>query len=388
MPACLRIDTIFLSAAFLFCSIQLSIAEEPYVPPQVSPEALEIHRSGLLIDGHNDLPWEIRTNAGGTFDKADIAQPQPQFHTDIPRLKQGGVKAQFWSVYVPAETALTGDALLKTLEQIDIVQRMMKTYPESFALVKTADELERVAKSGKVASMMGVEGGYSIEESLQNLQRYYDLGVRYMTLTHSKNLSWADSATDEENLGGLSEFGEEVIHEMNRLGMLVDLSHVSAKTMKHALRVTEAPVIFSHSSARALTDHPRNVPDDVLRMLPKNDGVVMINFYSAFIAPNEALAKDPKALGTLDDVCNHIEHVIKVAGIDHVGIGSDFDGVPRLPVGLEDVSTYPRITQELLNRGYTRAQLHQILGGNLLRVLRKAELVAERLQQSDADSTK
>lgn len=388
MSACLRIDTILLSAAFLFCSIQLSIAEEPYVPAQVSPEALEIHRSGLLIDGHNDLPWEIRTNAGGTFDKADIAQPQPQFHTDIPRLKQGGVKAQFWSVYVPAETALTGDALLKTLEQIDIVQRMMKTYPESFTLVKTADELERVAKSGKVASMMGVEGGYSIEESLQNLQRYYDLGVRYMTLTHSKNLSWADSATDEENLGGLSEFGEEVIREMNRIGMLVDLSHVSAKTMKHALRVTEAPVIFSHSSARALTDHPRNVPDDVLRMLPKNDGVVMINFYSAFIAPNEALAKDPKALGTLDDVCNHIEHVIKVAGIDHVGIGSDFDGVPRLPVGLEDVSTYPRITQELLNRGYTRAQLHQILGGNLLRVLRKAELVAERLQQSDADSTK
>jgi len=388
MSACLRIDTILLSAALLFCSVQFSIAEEPYVPPQVSPEALEIHRSGLLIDGHNDLPWEIRTNAGGTFDKADIAQPQPQFHTDIPRLKQGGVKAQFWSVYVPAETALTGDALLKTLEQIDIVQRMMKKYPESFTLVKTADELERVAKSGILASMMGVEGGYSIEESLQNLQRYYDLGVRYMTLTHSKNLSWADSATDEENLGGLSEFGEEVIHEMNRIGMLVDLSHVSAKTMKHALRVTQAPVIFSHSSARALTDHPRNVPDDVLKMLPKNDGVVMINFYSAFIAPNEALKQDPKALGTLDDVCNHIEHVIKTAGIDHVGIGSDFDGVPRLPIGLEDVSTYPRITQELLNRGYNKAEIHKILGGNLLRVLRKAELIAERLQQSDADSTK
>lgn len=382
----LRTEIFLVSTAILLFSLQITKADEPYVPPQVSQKALDIHRAGLLIDGHNDLPWEIRTQAGGSFDKADIAHPQPDFHTDIPRLKQGGVKAQFWSVYVPAETTLTGDALLKTLEQIDIVHRMMKTYPETFALVETAEELERTIKSGKIASMMGVEGGYSIEESLQNLQRYYDLGVRYMTLTHSKNLSWADSATDVENLGGLSEFGEEVIQEMNRLGMLVDLSHVSAKTMKHTLQVTKAPVIFSHSSARALTDHPRNVPDDVLKMLPQNDGVVMINFYSAFIATNEALKEDPKALGTLDDVCNHIEHVIKIAGIDHVGIGSDFDGVPRLPIGLEDVSTYPRITQELLNRGYTKQQLHQILGGNLLRVLRKAEQVAERLQQADAET--
>jgi membrane dipeptidase len=371
-------SSIFPLILWLLLPTSLCPAQETYQPPAVSAEALEIHHSALLIDGHNDLPWEIRNKAGGTFEKADISQAQPQFHTDIPRLHQGGVKGQFWSVYVPAETTLTGDALLKTLEQIAIVRSMMARYPETFELASTADDLERIARSGKVASMMGVEGGYSIEESLENLNRYYAMGVRYMTLTHSKNLSWADSATDEENLGGLSEFGEEVIREMNRLGMLVDLSHVSAKTMTHALRITKAPVIFSHSSARALTDHPRNVPDDVLKLLPKNGGVVMMNFYSAYIAPTETLKEDPKALGTLADVCNHIEHIIKTAGIDHVGIGSDFDGVPRLPVGLEDVSTYPRITQELLNRGYGKKDIHKILGGNLLRVLREAEKVSQR----------
>jgi membrane dipeptidase len=334
----------------------------------------------MLFDGHNDLPWEIRTEAESSFDKADISQPQPQFHTDIPRLRKGGLKAQYWSVYVPADTALTGDALLKTLEQIDIVKRMIARYPDTFEQAKTADDIERIVKEGKIASMMGVEGGYSIEESIQNLQRYYDLGVRYMTLTHSKSLSWADSATDEPKVGGLSEFGEEVVHEMNRLGMLVDLSHVSADTMKDAIRVTKAPVIFSHSSARALTDHPRNVPDDVLKLLPDNGGVVMINFYSRYVAPTAVLEKDEKALGTLADVCNHIDHVVKTAGIDHVGIGSDFDGVPRLPVGLEDVSAYPRITQELLNRGYNKEQIHKILGGNALRILRKAGQVERELQ--------
>lgn len=357
-----------------------AFAQEPYTPPEVTPRALEIHNSGMLFDGHNDLPWEIREKAGASFDKADISQSQPQFHTDIPRVRKGGLKAQYWSVYVPAETALTGDALLKTLEQIDIVHRMLARYPETFEQAQTADDIERIVKAGKVASLMGVEGGYSIEESLQNLQRYYDLGVRYMTLTHSKNLSWADSATDEPKIGGLNELGEEVVREMNRLGMLVDLSHVSADTMKDALRVTKAPVIFSHSSARALTDHPRNVPDDVLKLLPANGGVVMINFYSRYVAPTAVLEKDEKTLGTLADVCNHIDHVVKVAGIDHVGIGSDFDGVPRLPVGLEDVSTYPRITQELLNRGYNKEQIHKILGGNALRILREAEQVAKELQ--------
>jgi len=356
-------------------------AEEPYRPPEVTPAALAIHNSAMLFDGHNDLPWEIRKKAESSFDKADISQPQPQFHTDIPRLRQGGLKVQYWSVYVPADTALTGDALLKTLEQIDIVKRMIARYPDTFEQAKTAADVERIVKAGKIASMMGVEGGYSIEESIQNLQRYYDLGVRYMTLTHSKSLSWADSATDEPKVGGLSEFGEEVVREMNRLGMLVDLSHVSADTMKDALGVTKAPVIFSHSSARALTDHPRNVPDDVLKLLPENGGVVMINFYSRYVAPTAVLDKDEKALGTLADVCNHIDHVVKVAGIDHVGIGSDFDGVPRLPVGLEDVSSYPRITQELLNRGYNKEQIHKILGGNALRILRQAEQVAKELRE-------
>jgi membrane dipeptidase len=325
-------------------------AQEASGPFPISREALEIHHSGMLFDGHNDLPWEIRNKAGASFDRADISQPQPRFHTDIPRLRKGGLKAQFWSVYVPAETAVTGDALLRTLEQIDLVHRMIARYPETFELARTSDEVERIVQAGKIASMLGVEGGYSIQESLAVLRRYHDLGVRYMTLTHSKSLSWADSATDEPRVHGLSEFGEEVVREMNRLGMLVDLSHVSIDTMKAALRVTQAPVIFSHSSARAICDHPRNVPDEVLRMLPQNGGVVMINFFSTFVAPTEVLAKDPKALGTLSDVCDHIEHVIQVAGIDHVGIGSDFDGVPRLPVGLEDASTYPRITQELLKR--------------------------------------
>lgn len=360
-------------------------AQDKYTPPVVTPEALQIHQSAMLFDGHNDLPWEIRMKAEASWDVADIANEQPQLHTDIPRLRKGGVKAQYWSVYVPAETALTGAALLQTLEQIDVVNRMLARYPETFELARSSADIERIVRAGKVASMMGVEGGYSIEESLQNLKRYYDLGVRYMTLTHSKSLSWADSATDAPRANGLSEFGEEVVREMNRLGMLVDLSHVSVETMKDALKVSQAPVIFSHSSARALTDHPRNVPDDVLRMLPANGGVVMINFYSRFIAPTDVLKENEKALGTLEDVCNHIEHVIQVAGIDHVGIGSDFDGVPRLPVGLEDVSTYPRITQELLNRGYSKPQIHQILGGNAFKILKQAEDVARKLSKEAAN---
>ncbi|HUG20634.1 MAG TPA: dipeptidase [Planctomycetaceae bacterium] len=364
-----------------FAIIPFAAAQDHSPQYVITQEALDIHHSGMLFDGHNDLPWEIRTKADASFDKADISKPQPRFHTDIPRLRKGGLKAQFWSVYVPADTAESGDALLKTLEQIELVQQMLARYPETFELARNADDIERIVKSGKVASMMGVEGGYSIEESLANLQRYHGLGVRYMTLTHSKSLSWADSVTDEPRANGLSEFGEEVIREMNRLGMLVDLSHVSIDTMKAALRVTKAPVIFSHSSARAICDHPRNVPDEVLKLLPDNGGVVMINFYSAFVVPTAELEKDPKALGTLSDVCDHIEHVIKVAGIDHVGIGSDFDGVPRLPVGLEDASTYPRITQELLNRGYNKEQIHKILGCNALRIIRLAELVAKRLEE-------
>ena len=344
----------------------------------LTEEGRRVHFSGILFDGHNDLPWELRENGNSSFDKVDIANPQPQQHTDIPRLKAGGVKAQFWSVYVSADRDLTGDALLQTMQQIDIVDRMLKRYPETFERASTADDVERIVKAGKIASMMGIEGGHSIEGSLGNLKRLYDMGCRYMTLTHSKTLSWADSATDEARHGGLTEFGREVIHEMNRLGMLVDLSHVSPEVMQQALDISSAPVIFSHSSARALTDHPRNVPDQILKQLKANGGVVMVNFYSSFVAPTALLSKDEKARGTIHDVVDHIEHLIRTAGVEHVGIGSDFDGVPRLPVQLEDVSTYPLITQELLNRGHSEQHIHQILGGNMLRVLRAAEQVAQK----------
>lgn len=339
-------------------------------------DAEQIHFSGLLFDGHNDLPWQIRELAGGALDKLDIGQPQPKLHTDLPRLKQSGLKAQFWSVYVSVSTMDTQDALLRTLEQIHLVDELLRRYPDVFERALTADDVERIAAQGRIASMMGVEGGHSIEGSLANLQRFYDRGVRYMTLTHSRSLDWADSCTGDPLSDGLSPFGEEVVREMNRLGLLVDLSHVAQATMHDALRVTSAPVIFSHSSVRAICDHPRNVPDDVLRLLPDNGGVVMINFYSSFIVPTEELARDKQARGSVATVVDHIEHVIRVAGIDHVGIGSDFDGVPRLPVGLEDVSKYPAITRELVARGYRTPDIHKILGGNVLRVLRSAERVA------------
>ena len=346
---------------------------------KVSQKALAIHQSGTLFDGHNDLPWTMRRRADSSFDKVDIAQPT-KFHTDIPRLKAGGLKAQFWSVYVPASTDVTGNALLQTLEQIDLVHEMVQRYPDEFEIAKTADDVERIAKSGKIGSMMGVEGGHSIQGSLSVVQRLYDRGVRYMTLTHSKTLAWADSATDDAKNNGLSAFGKEVVAEMNRVGMLVDLSHVSVKTMNDALDVSKAPVIFSHSSARAICDHPRNVPDDVLKRVKENGGVVMINFMSGYIAPTETLKANPRARGTIFDVVDHIDHVVKVAGIDHVGIGSDYDGVSRLPVGLEDVSTYPKITQVLLDRGYNQEQIHKILGENVLRALRVAEKVAKETQ--------
>lgn len=347
---------------------------------EVTPAALEIHHAGLLFDGHNDLPWALRKLAGGSFDRLDISQLQPELHTDLPKLAKSGLKAQFWSVYVTVETLDSNDSLLRTLEQIDLVHRMIKRYPDHFELAATADDVERIAAAGKIASMLGVEGGHSIEGSLQMLQKFYDDGVRYLTLTHSRSLPWAGSSAGGP-AQGLSPFGEEVVRELNRLGMLVDLSHVSDQTMRDALQVTQAPVIFSHSSARAICDHPRNVPDEILKRLPENGGVVMINFYSSFIVPTAELEQDKQALGTLEMVVDHIDHVVKVAGIDHVGIGSDFDGVPRLPVGLEDVTTYPALTQELLNRGYTCDQIHKILGGNILRTLRQAEHVARKLQE-------
>ena len=352
----------------------------------ISSKALEIHNSGLLFDGHNDLPWAVRSQGGSSFESLDIAQPT-SLHTDVPRLRAGGLKAQFWSVWVPAGTDRTGNALLQTLEQIQLVHDMCDRYPDVFELADTAADVERIVSEGKIASMIGVEGGHSIQNSLQVLRMLYEQGARYMTLTHSKTLAWADSATDEPKNNGLSPFGKEVVREMNRLGMLVDLSHVSPKCMQDALEVAEAPVIFSHSSARAICDHPRNVPDDVLKLTAENGGVVMVNFMSGYVVPTDQLEKNKQERGDYKIVCDHIEHIINVAGIDHVGIGSDFDGVRRLPVGLEDVSYYPNITQELLNRGYNKEQIHKVLGGNIIRVLKQAEQVAARLQQTPAGKT-
>lgn len=379
-------------------------------PIKLTKRALDLHQRSLVIDGHNDLPWAMRTKAGSSFDQADIAQPQPRFHTDIARLRKGGVGAQFWSAYAPAETRQQKRAARFVLEQIDLIHRMVRRYPETFELAKTVDDIERIHKQGKIASMIGVEGGHAIENSLALLRMYYRLGVRYMTLTHSDTLDWADSATDEQKFGGLTPFGEDVVRTMNELGMLVDISHVSVETMQDALRVSTAPIIASHSSAYAIAQHPRNVPDHVLRQMKKNGGVIMVNYFSGFVVPesakrmakmfdarrelrkkhpddtdfNKALARwrreHPILPGSIHDVLDHIDHIVKVAGIDHVGLGSDFDGVSMLPSQLQDVSTYPYITQGLLDRGYSEPQIKKILGTNLLRALREAERVSRELK--------
>ncbi len=335
--------------------------------------ARALHRETPLIDGHNDYPWALREhNAERDLNRLDIRLPQPKIHTDIPRLRQGGVGGQFWSVYVPA--TLQGAAAVRTtLEQIDVVHRMVAEYPDTFELATTAADVERIFKAGKIASLIGMEGGHAIDNSLAALRMFHAAGARYMTLTHSANVRWADSGTDKPRLGGLSRFGEEVVREMNRLGMLVDLSHTSPDTMLDAARVTEAPVIFSHSNARALHDHDRNVPDEVLRLLPKNGGIVMITFVPTF------LVRGGKA--SLADVANHMDHVRRVAGPDHVGIGSDFDGIPAVPAGLEDVSKFPALTAELLRRGWPEQDVRKALGLNILRVMRRAEDVAARLRQ-------
>lgn len=379
---------------------------------EVTTAAKLVHNRGFVFDGHNDLPWQIRSKSSSTFEKLDIARHQDELHTDIPRLRQGNVGAQFWSVYVPAETRLRGEALLQTLEQIELVHAMCRRYPDVFEMALSTEDVRRIRRQGKIASLIGVEGGHAIENSLANLRRLYKLGARYMTLTHSDTLDWADSATDKPRHGGLSDFGKEIVREMNRLGMLVDLSHVSPETMKDAIETSKAPVIFSHSSARAVADHVRNVPDDVLRLVAENDGVVMVNFYSGFVEPQSARrtakmfdvsrelrkkfpdeaeyrkarnayrARNPILPGTVHDVVDHIDHIVRVAGIDHVGLGSDYDGVSVLPQQLEDVSTYPVITQELLNRGYQADEIHKIASGNILRALRRAEKVAAQLQKN------
>ena len=375
---------VFVSIALVtFASGTILCADED---SDLLARAHQILDEAILVDGHNDLPWTVRQKANGSFSRYDIRKRLSFGHTDIPRLRAGRVKAQFWSVFVPVRLAEEGKAVRATLEQIDLVYRMIRRYPDTFELARTAADVRRIAAQGKIASLIGVEGGHSIDNSLGVLRMYYELGARYMTLTHSKNTNWADSCTDEPVHGGLSEFGEKVVREMNRLGMLVDISHVSHDTMRHVLRVTEAPVIASHSSAYAIAPFARNVPDDVLQMIRRNGGVVMVNFYPMFVHPEAARAlaqgRRPSLVPetTIEHVLDHIDHIVRVAGVEHVGLGSDFDGIDRVPTGLEDVSTFPRLVVGLLRRGYTEAQIKLILGENVLRVLESAEKVARQLQ--------
>jgi membrane dipeptidase len=380
--------------------------------PQERAHVMRLLRQTPLIDGHNDLPWQIRDKFAGDLARVDITADtrrlSPALHTDLPRLAAGGVGGQFWSVYVPAE--LTGlDNTKKVFEQIDLVRRMVARYPDRLELAATAADVVRIHRARRIASLMGIEGGEAIAGSLALLREFRAAGIGYMTLTHSKTNAWVDSATDAPLHGGLSAFGEEVVREMNRVGMLVDLSHVSADAMRDVLDVARAPVIFSHSSAFAICPHPRNVPDDVLTRLRENGGVVMVNFYPGFVseefrqyravrAGEEARHKalnpgDPDAAKagleawerahppprvTLAAVADHIEHIRRLAGVDHVGLGSDFDGVPATPVGLEDVEDYPALFAELMRRGWSDSDLRKLAGENVLRAMREAERVAAR----------
>ncbi len=369
-----------------------------------------------LLDGHNDLPWTLREAGCASLDGTDLSAPVSFTQTDLPRLAAGGVGAQFWSVYVPA--ALAGEtAVAATLEQIDLVMRMVRRYPGQLELALTADDVQRIFAAGRIASLLGAEGGHSIASSMGVLRALHALGVRYLTLTHNANVPWADSATDQPRAGGLTEFGRAVVREMQRLGMLADLSHVSPATMSDGLDVAEAPVIFSHSSARALCDHPRNVPDDILARLPGNGGVCMATFVAPFVSPEcwawereltaemqrrgadpwELSARDrvrrelavasPVPRATLAQAADHIEHVREVAGVDHVGLGGDFDGTDQLPDGLADVSRYPALLGELLRRGWTEDDCAKLAGGNILRVMRDAEAAARELSARQPPST-
>jgi membrane dipeptidase len=368
-----------------------------------------------VIDGHNDLLWEARERVGYDFDRLDLSSGGTPTHTDLPRLRRGGVGAQFWSVFVPA--SLTGDdAVSATLEQVDAGHQMVARYADELAFARTADDVERAWASGRIASLLGAEGGHSINSSLATLRMLHVLGVRYLTLTHNSNVPWADSATDEPVLKGLSRFGVEVVREMNRIGMLVDLSHVSPDTMRDALAAAEVPAIFSHSSARAVCDSPRNAPDDVLESLRDNGGVCMVTFVPKFVNPEAAAwhaeavaeaarqgvsqadaegfdafyagfrARVPEPPATLSDVVRHCEHVREVAGIDHVGVGGDYDGVSTLPEGLGDVSAYPRLLEALAERGWSDEDLGRLTSGNILRVMREAEAGARSLQEQRGPS--
>lgn len=368
-----------------------------------------------VVDGHNDLPWALREQVTYDLDARDISADQSaHLHTDIPRLRAGGVGAQFWSVYVRADAP---DPVPATLEQIDCVRQLADRHPRDLALALTAADMEAARREGRIASLMGAEGGHSIADSLGTLRGLYDLGVRYLTLTHNFNVAWADSATDEPAVGGLSAFGHEVVREMNRLGMLVDLSHVAATTMRDALDTSTAPVIFSHSSARAVCDHPRNIPDDVLERLPANGGIAMVTFVPKFVlqaavdwteAADENMRAHgfhhldttaeamkvhrafeethPRPVATVSTVADHLDHMREVASIDHLGIGGDYDGTAFTPDGLDDVSGYPRLIAELLDRGWSRADLSKLTWQNAVRVLGAAEDVARELRATRAPS--
>jgi membrane dipeptidase len=377
-----------------------------------------------LIDGHNDLPSEIRDRFKNKLTAIDLTRdtsklPIPPdgaaLMTDIPRLRAGRVGGQFWSVWIPAETK-GYEAVQTTIEQIDLVKRITERYPADFEMAYTAADVRRIHQHGKIASMIGIEGGHQINDSLPVLRQMYDLGARYMTLTHVLNTDWADAATDSPKHHGLAPFGQELIREMNRMGMLVDISHVSPETMRAALAITEAPVIFSHSSARALVDHPRDVPDDILTLVARNGGVVMVNFCPCYVSaernqweadraaeqaryssppygglyigqPERAAAAlaawdqaHPRPVTTLQQVADHIDHIRRVAGVDNVGLGSDFDGIPDAPVGLEAVDRYPALLEELMHRGWTDAEIAKLAGENVLRAMAGAEAVSRRLR--------
>ncbi len=370
--------------------------------------ALAVLAEHPVLDGHNDLPYALRKLSYYDLDATDPYERLPATHTDLPRLRAGRVGGQFWSVYVPTSLAGTR-AVTATLEQIDLVHRLAAKHPDAFALCRSADDVEVAMADGRIASLVGMEGGHSIDGSLGVQRQMYTLGARYMTLTHNDNVPWADSATDVAACGGLTDFGVEVVHEMNRLGMLVDLAHVSTATMHAALDASRAPVVFSHSSCRALVDHLRDVPDEVLTRLATNGGVLMVTFVPAFVSATcatweaqvvaemvrrglrasdweaeiavaaEYASTVPRPFATLSQVADHIDHARAVAGAEHVGIGGDYDGVDVLPVGLEDVSTYPLLFAELVERGWSDEELAGLACRNILRVLREAEAVALRL---------
>jgi membrane dipeptidase len=398
--------------ALAICHTAAAQSADPYLD-----RAMALHRAAPMIDTHNDLPEMLRERVFNDLTRMDPDRPLQNIDTDIPRLKQGLVGGQFWSAYVPASFVDKGGATV-AIEQIDVIRRMVVRSP-SLGWATTAADIVRIHGQGKIASLIGIEGGYAIENSLANLRMFYELGVRYMTLTHGSNTAWAGAASPDPAAPGLTPFGKEVVREMNRLGMMVDLSHVSDRTMREAIGVSEAPIIFSHSSARAIADHPRNVPDDILALTAKNGGVVMVNIFPGFVTPrgaqqaagflekereyNAKYPNDPKRAsaeylawldkamtemepGTLAQVADHIDHIVKVAGIDHVGYGADFGSLSNHPKGLEDVSRYPYLTAELLRRGYTDAQVKKIIGGNLLRVMGQVEQVSARLRRERAPS--